>query len=67
MLMNYSLLSKKQTHCGPDELSLGDCWVALSLAKESGLVLSGCIGKHTDELAPALIVNTEGKTPCPRW
>lgn len=38
--------------------------MALSLAKDSGLVLSGRIGKHIDELAQALIVNTEGKTSC---
>lgn len=41
--------------------------MALSLAKASGLILSGCIGKHTDALAQALIVNTEGKTSCPHW
>jgi len=36
-------------YCGPEELSVGDCWVALNLAKDSGLVLSGRIGKHTDQ------------------
>ena len=54
------LCPKKQKHCGPDELTAGDGWIALSLAKDSGLLLSGRTGKHTDELA-ALIVNTEGK------
>lgn len=58
---------KKQKHCEPSELTIGDCWVALSLAKDSGLLLSGRIGKHTDELAQALVVNTEGKTACHRW
>ncbi|ABW29069.1 hypothetical protein AM1_4088 [Acaryochloris marina MBIC11017] len=58
---------KKQKHCEPEELSVGDCWIALSLAKDSGLVLSGRIGKHTDELAQALIENTEGKTACHHW
>ncbi|KAI9135642.1 IS1 family transposase [Acaryochloris sp. CCMEE 5410] len=58
---------KKQKPCDPEELSVGDCWIALSLAKDSGLVLSGRIGKHTDELAQELIENTEGKTACHHW
>lgn len=58
---------KKQKHCEPQELGIGDCWIALSLAQDSGLVLSGRIGKHTDELAQELIENTEGKTTCHRW
>ncbi len=54
------LCQKKQKHCEPEEWSVGDCWIALSLAKASGLVLSGRIGKHTDKLAQALI---EAKLP----
>ncbi|ABW30246.1 conserved hypothetical protein [Acaryochloris marina MBIC11017] len=48
-------------------MSVGECWIALSLAKDSSLVLSGRIGKHTDELAQDLIENTEGKTTCHHW
>nr|WP_236619077.1 IS1 family transposase [Acaryochloris sp. CCMEE 5410] len=58
---------KKQKPCDPEELSVGDCWIALSLSKDSGLVLSGRIGKHTDELAQELIENTEGKIVCHNW
>ncbi|ABW32420.1 hypothetical protein AM1_C0112 (plasmid) [Acaryochloris marina MBIC11017] len=39
----------------------------MSLAKDSGLVFSGRIGKHTDELAQELIENTEGKTAYHHW
>lgn len=45
----------------------GDCWIAISLAQLSGLVLSGRIGKHTDELATELLTSTEGKTECREW
>ena len=51
----------------PQEQEVGDCWIALSLAKDSGLILSGRVGKHTDVLAADLIVNTEGKTACTTW
>jgi insertion element IS1 protein InsB len=45
----------------------GDCWIALSLERESGLILSGRVGKHTDSLAQELIWNTEGKTDVSFW
>lgn len=41
---------KKQKHCLPEELEAGDCWVGLSLAQLSGLILTGRVGKHTDSL-----------------
>lgn len=41
--------------------------MALSLVKDSGLVLNGCIAKHIDRLARALIVNTEDKISCNHW
>ena len=41
MPMSCGPLSKKAEVLWPDELRVGDCWVALSLAKDSGLVLSG--------------------------
>ncbi len=47
-------------HCLPDELQVGDCWIALSLTASSGLILSGRVGKHTDKLAQELVVITEG-------
>ncbi|NJK30581.1 MAG: hypothetical protein HC790_02905 [Acaryochloridaceae cyanobacterium CSU_3_4] len=53
---------KEQKHCLPEELEAGDCWIALSLAESSGFILSGRVGKHTDEFAAQLIVNTEAKT-----
>jgi len=46
---------------------VGDCWIALSLANSSGLILAARVGKHTDELIEELIVSTEGKTDCKRW
>ena len=51
----------------PDELVAGDCWIALSLAQLSGLILCGRVGKHTDELAQSLVSSTEGKTDCKEW
>ena len=58
---------KKQKHCLADELKAGDCWIALSLAASSGLILSSRVGKHTDKLAQELVVGTEGKTGCLEW
>lgn len=48
----WSFALKKQKHCLPAELDAGDCWIALSLAQRSGLILCGRVGKHTDELGP---------------
>jgi IS1 family transposase len=58
---------KKQKHCLPGELEVGDCWISLSLAKDSGLILSARVGKHTDELIEELVASTEGKTDCQFW
>ena len=58
---------KKQKHCLPGELEVGDCWIGVSLAKESGLIISARVGKHTDEFLAELVANTEGKTDCKRW
>lgn len=49
---------KKQKQCVPDELMLGDCWIALSLDGQSGLILAARVGKHTDETLRELIVTT---------
>jgi insertion element IS1 protein InsB len=66
--MNYGHLWKKTLHrCLPEELESGDCWIALSLAQLSGLILTARVGKHTDSLAQELITSTEGKTNCKEW
>jgi hypothetical protein len=41
---------------------VGDCWIGLSLASESGLILAARVGKRTDAFLEELIVTTEGKT-----
>ena len=58
---------KKQKQCLPDELEAGDCWIGVSLADSSGLILAARVGKHTDELIEQLVVSSEGKTACKRW
>lgn len=58
---------KKQKQCLPGELEAGDCWIGLSLANCSGLILAARVGKHTDALIEALVVSTEGKTNCKQW
>lgn len=45
----------------------GDCWIGLSLARDSGLILAARVGKHTDELIEQLLSSTEGKTDCLNW
>jgi len=59
--------AQKQKQCLPCELEAGDCWIAISLANCSGLILAARVAKHTDELIEELIVTTEGKTDCQRW
>lgn len=59
--------TKKQKQCCPEELAAGDCWIALSLADSSGLILAARVGKHTDASIEELVVSTEGKTSCKRW
>jgi hypothetical protein len=58
---------KKQRQCLPEELEIGDCWIALSLAQLSGLILCGRVSKHTDSLAIELVASTQGKTECKEW
>lgn len=58
---------KKQKQCCVQELETGDCWIGLSLADSSGLILAARVGKHTDELIGQLVINTEGKTNCQRF
>ena len=61
------ICAKKQKRCLPYELEVGDCWVGVSLADSSGLILAARVGKHTDELIEELVVSTEGKTACKQW
>lgn len=61
------ICAKKQKQCLPGELGAGDCWIGLSLANASGLILAARVGKHTDALIEALVVSTEGKTACKVW
>lgn len=58
---------KKQKQCLPEELKVGDCWIAMSLANFSGLILAARVGKHTDELIEELVVSSEGKTVCQQF
>ncbi len=58
---------KKQKQCLAGELEVGDCWIGLSLANTSGLILAVRVGKHTDALIEQLVSNTEGKTDCQQF
>ncbi len=58
---------KKQKHCQAEDLKKGDCWIGLSLASNSGLIITARIGKHRDRLLSNLVANTEGKTDCKNW
>ena len=57
----------KQKHCLQDELMVGDCWIGMTQAQGSGLILATRVGKHSDEFISQLVVNTEGKTGCQQW
>ena len=57
----WSCVEKNIYLCLSDELEIGDCWLAMSLAQLSGLILCGRVGKHTDSLAIELVTSTEGK------
>lgn len=51
----------------PEELTAGDCWIGLSLASDSGLIMGMRVGKHTDSFLSELLFNTAGKTDCKVW
>ena len=57
----------KQKQCAFEEVERGDCWIAISLAQASGLILAAQVGKHTDNLLAGLLHSTEGKTDCLKW
>jgi len=46
---------------------MGDCWIGISLASDSGLIIAARVGKHTDHLWSELVVRTEGKSDCQCW
>ena len=58
---------KKQKTCCPEDIEKGDCWIGVSLAQDSGLILSARVGKHTDAFIAELIDSTVGKTDCELW
>lgn len=39
----------------------------MTIAEDSGLILSARIGKHTDKFLEELVCSTEGKTDCFEW
>ena len=49
------------------EREAGDCWIGLSLANTSGLILAARVGKHTDALIEQSVFSTEGKTDCKQF
>jgi insertion element IS1 protein InsB len=59
--------SKKQQQCASGESKQGDCWIALSVAYNSGVIVSARVGKHTDTLLNELLVSNQGKTDCLVW
>lgn len=59
--------AKKQKNCQPEELTAGDCWIGLSLANDSGLILAARVGKRTDSFLEEMVVTTQGKTDCEHW
>jgi insertion element IS1 protein InsB len=59
--------SKKQKCCQPHELIIEDCWIGMTQAGKSGLIIATRVGKHTDEFISQLVVNTEDKTDCHQW
>ncbi len=63
----WSFVQKKQKKCFPEELIKGDCWIGLSLAKDSCIILAARVGKHTDSFIEELVNSTEGKTACLNW
>ena len=48
-------------------MTKGDCWIGISQAEESGLILAYKVGKHRDKFIEEIIINTEIKTECKGW
>lgn len=58
---------KRHQRYGPEDINLGDCWIGMSLAQQSGLILSARVSKHTDAFLAELITSTKGKTDYKIW
>ncbi len=56
-----------QKQCHSQELTEGDCWIGMTQASSSGLILAARVGKQSKDLIEELIVSTEGKTDCRQW
>lgn len=63
----WSFVKKKQKHVLPEAIDVGDCSIEVTIAEESGLILSARVGKHTDQFLEELVCSTEGKTDCYPW
>lgn len=64
---NVVIRRKKQKSCLGEELEGGDCWIGVSLASDSGLILTARVGKHTDTFIAELVNSTTDKTDCLNW
>ncbi len=42
-------VQKNRPQCQSNELRAGDCWMGMTQASSSGLILTGRVGKHTDQ------------------
>jgi hypothetical protein len=49
--MSCGRLFQKQKQCLPQGPEAGGCWITVSLADSSGLILAARVGKHTDQLS----------------
>ena len=68
VLTNFGQFAlKKQQQCLTQEREAGDCWIGVSLANTSGLILAARVGKHTDALIEHLVSSTQGKTDCKQF
>ncbi len=65
--MNCGRLFQKQKQCLPEELEVGDCWIAISLADSSGLILAARVGNTPMNCQSELVISSEGKTACKRF
>ncbi len=47
-------VQKNMHHCQSNEMIAGDCWIGMTQASSSGLILTGRVGKHTDQFIEEL-------------
>lgn len=48
-------------------MTRGDCWIGLSLANDSGLILAVRVGKRSDAFLEELVVSTQSRTDSECW